>query len=59
MINCDSFLINVGVAPDRQKVMIGGVVIQDDDWGKGKSKIKEVGQFLPLYSQPNHLSPVS
>lgn len=32
----------IGVAPDRQKVMIAGVVIQNDDWGKAKSKIKQV-----------------
>lgn len=31
-----------GVSPERQKVMIGGTTLSDDDWGKAKSKIKEV-----------------
>ena len=33
------------VPPDRQKVMIGGVTVQDDDWGKAKAKIKEVENY--------------
>lgn len=32
----------IGVPPERQKVMIGGATLQDDDWGKAKPKIKEV-----------------
>ena len=35
-------LINSGVPPERQKVMVGGVTLQDDEWGKAKSKIKQV-----------------
>ena len=31
-----------GVPPERQKVMVGGVTLQNDDWGKAKAKIKEV-----------------
>lgn len=30
------------MAPDRQKVMIGGMTLSDGEWGKVKSKIKEV-----------------
>lgn len=30
------------MAPDRQKVMIGGMTLSDGDWGKVKSKIKDV-----------------
>ena len=37
-----TFHITLGVPPDRQKVMVGGVTLQDDDWGKAKAKIKEV-----------------
>ena len=32
----------LGVPPERQKVMISGTTLQDDDWGKAKPKIKEV-----------------
>lgn len=41
----DMFLISylmLGVPPDRQKVMISGTTLGDDDWGKAKPKIKEV-----------------
>ena len=31
-----------GVPPERQKVMVAGATLADDDWGKAKSKIKEV-----------------
>ena len=31
-----------GVPPDRQKVMIAGTTLADDDWGKAASKIKPV-----------------
>lgn len=33
---------NEGVAPDRQKVMIGGTTLSDTDWGKALGKIKNV-----------------
>ena len=40
---CEIFTQNtVGVSPDRQKVMVAGTTILDDDWGKSKGKIKEV-----------------
>lgn len=35
-------LFNAGVPPDRQKVMVSGATILDEDWGKAKGKIKEV-----------------
>ena len=31
-----------GVPPDRQKVMIAGTTVGDEDWGKSASKIKPV-----------------
>lgn len=31
-----------GVSPERQKVMIGGISLADNEWGKAVSKIKEV-----------------
>ena len=31
-----------GVPPDRQKVMIGGIAIGNEDWGKATTKIKQV-----------------
>ena len=37
-----SIIIIIGVAPDRQKVMIGGVTLADDSWGKAEAKIKDV-----------------
>lgn len=37
-----NYLQTIGVPPERQKVMVGGVTLQNDDWGKAKSKIKEV-----------------
>lgn len=33
---------NEGVSPDRQKVMIAGMTLLDDDWGKALGKIKDV-----------------
>ena len=41
----------IGVPPERQKVMIGGATLQDDDWGKAKPKIKEVCPYI-LYRVP-------
>ena len=53
-------LLLKGVAPDRQKVMIGGMTLSDTEWGRAKSKIKEVwwqplqwnfqmmGDFVPV-----------
>lgn len=38
-----------GVLPERQKVMVGGVTLQNDDWGKAKAKIKEVSQHIIAY----------
>ena len=35
-----------GVPPERQKVMVGGVTLQDDEWGKAKPKIKQVLEHL-------------
>ena len=37
------------VPPDRQKVMIGGVTLQNDDWGKAKAKIKEVRNSMTFF----------
>jgi len=34
--------IMTGVSPDRQKVMIAGVTLTDQDWGRAKAKIKNV-----------------
>ncbi len=34
--------LNLGVPPDRQKVMFAGVTLTDHDWGKAKVKIKDV-----------------
>ena len=31
-----------GVPPERQKVMVAGGTLQDDDWGKARTKIKQV-----------------
>ena len=31
-----------GVPPDRQKLMIGGVAIGNEEWGKATTKIKQV-----------------
>ena len=36
------FSLTAGVPPDRQKVMVAGVTVLDEDWGKAKAKIKEV-----------------
>ena len=38
-----------GVPPERQKVMVGGVTLQNDEWGKAKAKIKEVCQHYIAY----------
>ena len=32
----------IGVPPDRQKLMIGGVAIGNKEWGKATTKIKQV-----------------
>lgn len=39
-----------GVPPDRQKVMVAGATILDDDWGKSKGKIKENVMLLMMGS---------
>lgn len=39
------------VPPDRQKVMIGGVTVQNDDWGKAKAKIKEVEIYYHYFDK--------
>ena len=31
-----------GVPPERQKVMVAGGTLPDDDWGKTRTKIKQV-----------------
>ena len=36
------YMFDVGVLPERQKVMFAGVTINDHDWGKAKEKIKDV-----------------
>ena len=36
------FSLTAGVPPDRQKVMVAGATVLDEDWGKAKAKIKEV-----------------
>ncbi len=46
-------LLSLGVAPDRQKVMIGGVVVQNDTWGKAESKVKQVSILVYMYSFPS------
>ncbi len=35
----------IGVSIERQKVMIGGVTLSNDDWGKTRPKIKEVSSM--------------
>ena len=42
-------LFTTGVPPERQKVMVAGVTLQNDDWGKAKAKIKEVCQHIITY----------
>ena len=34
-----------GVPPDRQKVMIAGTTVGDEDWGKSAGKIKPVSNI--------------
>ena len=34
-----------GVAPDRQKLMIGGATVGDEEWGRSEGKLKQVSHY--------------
>lgn len=48
--------MTVGVDPGRQRVMIGGVNILNDDWGKAISKIKQVSSTDVVLFQQRSIS---
>ena len=56
MYLCMYVCMYVGVAPDRQKVMIGGMTLASDEWGKVKTKVKEVWYSNVLYYTNNNTS---